>query len=448
MPVSVNGDSPMVAHKESSLPAGRSELIGIIAGFASLQLLIQAVGAFVGFAIVRTLSRDDYSSYSICTAVIAGSGVISHSGFAAAIFSRGASVRHDRVKLSQLMAAAYEYRRRITFSLVIAACGIQTVLLHRVELSWSTNLLLGISTAASVSLGARVAVNNELLTLEFRRYLIQRMNISSSMFRLAAQIALGLAHASSAIATSLVQVASLWCVRIFQGRSIREHIDSNGGLDMRDRAYVRWSFLQMLPGNILFVLQTQLVILLLAIMGHGGAVADLGAVTRYTLVFGIMGGTIGGVLVPIVARSSQAHAVRSYFFICFSVGLIGLASTVLVYEFSTPLLTLLGSSYKGLEEPLRISFAGAALGGITDAMSSLNQARGWIRGAWTQLPGVVFTVTVVIATVDVSTTTGAATLSASLVLPGILTQACQLYWGSKTSDSPSSDVSIKQLEEV
>lgn len=414
--------------------ARRAGIVHILIGFAGVQLLVQILTGVVGFVIVRTLSRSDYGIYSLCAAVLTGCGVIAHSGFASVILSRGAQVRDDRRRLSDLMTSAFAYRTKVTMRLSVVAAAVQTLLLSRFNVDPLQNSLLALSTAVTLLLSARVAVSNELFLLEFHRKWVQGVGLLGASVRLISQSLLGVLQASTALSTILIQLASVIAARRVQGRLFARHLDIPEGVESEhDAARIRRSFLELLPGNALFVFQGQVVLFLLATLGHGGVVADLGAVTRYTMLFGVVGGTVSGVLAPMLARKSPDEVLRFYALTCVGVTAWGGLATAAVFAFSRPMTFLLGQQYASLETTLRISFAAAALWAVAEVMSSLNQARGWVRGAWVQLPGLLITVAVVINCVDVSVATGAAWMSASLVAPGLVTQGLQLLLGWRSS---------------
>jgi hypothetical protein len=133
-----------------------------------------------------------------------------------------------------------------------------------------------------------------------------------------------------------------------------------------------------------------------------------------------------------VARAGVKQAIRAYVVICAAVFVVGAVAVALVFAASGTLLGLLGEQYGGLEVALRITFAASAMGAVTDAMSSLNQARGWLRGAWIQLPGMIVTLMLTVSLVNIGTTNGAAFMSAFLVVPGLITQSVQLAIGVRT----------------
>jgi O-antigen/teichoic acid export membrane protein len=421
-------------------------LVGVLARFASMQLVVQAVSAVVGIAIVRSLTRQDYAAYSLAMAVITGCGVVAHSGFSSTVLSRGAQVRSDRASLSRLMATAAHYRRRVTVLMVAVGMATLMALLRRIGIPLADALVLVAVTGVAVMLSAMVAVRTELLALEYRRGQMQRLSLVLVATRLTGQALLAWTRSASSLTTTAVHCAGLLVVGALQRRTVRDIVDLSVDVDQRELANVRRSFRMLLPGNVLLVVQGQLVLLLLAILGHGGPVADLGAVMRYAVVLGVIGATVNGVLVPLVARSAREHVARAYLLVCGVVSAMGALGVIAVFTATGPLLAILGAEYSDLQTALRITFCGAAVAALTDAMSSLNQARGWLKCAWVQVPGVLVTVGIVMIFVDVSTATGAAILSAALVIPGLVTQTLQLLYGRLTLEAPSPGA--RELETV
>jgi hypothetical protein len=101
----------------------------------------------------------------------------------------------------------------------------------------------------------------------------------------------------------------------------------------------------------------------------------------------------------------------------------------LVWVISEPLLLLLGRSYAGLEQELRIVFLGGAVTCLADVMSALNQARGWLRFAWIQIPFALFIIFFAVTQFDLQSPLQAAIVVAAMALPSLLAQIVQLVVG-------------------
>lgn len=390
--------------------------------FAAAQLIVQAVSMVIGILIVRTLSRADYAAYALALSVTSGAGVIAHSGFSSTILSRGAAVRHNRSRLSGLMATVGHYRRRVTLVVVALAGPTQYVLLLRIDTPpWISLQLTGVTVAVLIVM-ASVGVGNELLTLEYRRSELQRQALLVNVLRLVGQLLLMVTRTANSISVMMATLFATLLGRRYQERAIRQIIDRGVASVDDELILAKRSFSSLLASNVMIVFQGQLVYLLLAFFGHGGSLSDLSALMRFNVVLGVVGASVKGVMVPMVARAERDEVARQYGSVFAVTALICLTAGVVAIAATDILLGVLGPSYSHLGAAFGITVIVAACGCLADVVSSLNQARGWTSRSWVQVPATVMVAATVVYVVDVGTATGAALLTAAMTVAVLMVQ--------------------------
>lgn len=402
----------------------RRRAVGLVQ-FAAAQFGIQAAGFVAGILIVRAIDKSQYAQYAIITSIIAAIVMVSDSGVTSVLMSRGAKVRSDRIALGQLMSVALRYRRYVAIpTLVLADAGL-LFLLTRNGASWfDASLYTVIVSVIAWPLLTKGVMQVELrLNAKYRS--IQTIGVQSALGRSVLVALLYFAGLGHILFILLITLASA----IFESFRFRS-VASQGAELVRGRVAgeERSAFLtgtrQTLPMTLLLVAQGQLLYLLLGTLGSTDVVAEIAALSRYSVLFVVANVVIAEIGSGAVARyaGTMSEVIRTMARVL--LGYVAIA-TVLVIAASAAgpiLLWLLGSGYEGLESELLIVVTGSAAISLGTAMKVLNQSRGWIRGSWTFIPFTAAWCAMGIFVFDLTKIHEAAVWMAAQAIPGILTQ--------------------------
>jgi O-antigen/teichoic acid export membrane protein len=415
---------------------------GILSAFVGAQAAIQLVNIAAGILVVNWLPKQQYGYLAICVAVTGGISVIANSGFSSTILSRGAEFREDPARLSVLYASVLRARRVVTLIVAAIAAPTLALLLARSGASPLAAALMTVLVLAGTWASVTTCVATDLLSLEYRRWTIQRISLVTSTARVAATaaIAVALPLATAATAVALNTLAA-WFGQRLTTHAAHDLTDHGAATSAEDRTVALRNFRELLPSNLMLVFQGQITVFVLGFAGATNSLAELSAISRFAVVYTLVGATIAGVVAPMISRAAGRRVGRSYLSASTATLGVVLALTAVVALLSPALVTVLGSAYRGLAPELVIVFVGAGVACVADALSSMNQARGWVAFAWLQIPLSLATWLAAAFVLDLGTTRGAALFAAVGSVPGVATQLVQAIVGLRRVPERKAEVS-------
>jgi hypothetical protein len=263
---------------------------------------------------------------------------------------------------------------------------------------------------------ASAMVHASVARLHGRHRAVQVAELAGSGVRLLASFAGVAVMALALVATAAVTLSQA----VFGARLRRTSTELLGGLPAptgEHRRELLATLRTLAPTAIFHSVQGQVTTFLLVLLGQ---VADLGAISRYQIVFGICGVILAQVITPAAARAKDpAHYRRLLRTALIGYAAYSLAAIAAVSLLWRPALALLGAPYFGLREELILSMFSAALGGLNGLLWSFVSARNWIRHVWVIIPLTLATQVVLALWLPLDTVSGALVFGAFSTLPGI-----------------------------
>lgn len=397
----------------------------------------QLLAFLAGILVIRTMPKTDYAAYAAAVAAISAAGVIADSGIGATLMSRMAGTVAGSLDRSGLMRAALIARRRVSV-LVLVAVSVALVVVF-------TGLRVHpIVTAAAVVLVAVIVSNSLVRTLYVVDLQLQRRFVpivgadaAAAAFRLAL---VGLAAVLS-LRTGYVTIVYLGVFLLASllqtaiARRFSGFRTGSAGDPGPHTAVFRAAFRTTAPWTVLMIAGEQLINLLLTAYGNAAAIAEISALTRYSLVFGLVVSVIGNIVTAAIAHAARdRRALGSVFRRATAGGLIiSIAYVVGVWLFRGPLLGLLGPGYQHLDGVfLLLAIASAVQFFGTYVLGATTHARGWLRGSWTFGPllGLWLVFVVLLQPRD---SLSAALAFLALQVPTLLTQVVRVALGFRGS---------------
>ncbi|GLY15730.1 hypothetical protein Kisp01_27450 [Kineosporia sp. NBRC 101677] len=416
---------------ESVAQKVRGTPMKVYAGFMGGQSLIQAISLVVGIIVVNQLSKAEYSYYTIAFTVVSAITVLGNSGFSSAILSRGAKLRSDRHELSRLVLSIISLRRRVFVIVVMIVGPLTWILLRRNGASTHTTLTLVSLVMLTSAAMTSFTVFNDLLALEYERARLQVVSISGAFLRLAGAVWL-LAWPMKAAAVPVAVNAMVIFLSIrMQKTSVRKLIDLRAPTKNQFRQLAMRNFAKLLPVNLFVVLQGQVIVFYLGVLGQTETLAEVGALGRFSTAFAVISVSMSMLAGPIVARASTERVAITYFGILSCAIPLIFVLVACVSALSPHLLPLLGTQYSGLEAELRVMFAAGAIICVGEVLRTLNQARGWIGLSWLQIPITILAIGSGVALLDMSSAMGACVFSVVVSAPAPTCQLIQMTVGMK-----------------
>ena len=364
-------------------PGPWARRLKLLAGFITLQAMVQLVSSLSGFLLVRVLDKTEFGTYAIAASLQTILNILTDSGVGSGMYAVGGSRWQDRHCLGSLIGAALRLRMRLASFLLPAALLVAFALFLRNGLSWMQGLTLTAAVLASLWGQFNSGVHSPPLRLARKYYQVQRTELLVAILRLLCLGVLALLALNSIVAVTVVALS--WGL---QGLLLRRRcaqvadLRAEPGQDQTRQlaTLVRKQFFS----TCFFALQGQVGLWLMVVFGNAEKVADVGALGRLAVLFSLVSAVLSNLVGPAMARCVTlprlfrvfAGAIAAY--LAFA-GILMLAVMVLPAQ----LLALLGAKYAMLEGELFWVVLSSLISGLTGVMYTLASSRGWIWHAWT-----------------------------------------------------------------
>ena len=396
----------------------------ILGRFASVQLLSQLVAFSTGILIVRSLDKTDYAYYSISIALIAAFTMVADSGISAALLSSGAKYRDDPNRLSQLFSTAVRFRG--VFGGLIAIPTIVFLLF----LLWRNGATPGaLAVSALLVLVTFIPVLSITIFQNYHRIemnypVLQRVTLTIALARIAligACSLFGIANLTTLLAVGAI--ASIGGA-IYLWVAVRGRISFSAPSSTQDMSLFKSNVRKTLPMTLLLAMSEQLTTLLITFFGSITVIAEVSALSRFSVAFVIVNAMVSDLGAPLVARTPAEPGMlaRKIGLILGAYASFATVGVLLVWALRSPLLAILGPAYEGLETPLVIIASGAAALNTAYALNSINQARNWLSFSWIYAPLLLVWAGLSALLLDLSDINQASIMVATLALPALATQ--------------------------
>lgn len=406
---------------------------GILTRFLSVNALTQLVALVVGILVIRGLTKDDYAAYAVFTSFVAAFILLTDSGLSGAVIGFASNSSDDRRTLGALFRTSFRLQRRIALpQALLGTISIALVL-----------LVLGVPavTLAVITSGfllVCVPLANRSISVAYRRYRrdytrLQILNGLNASFRLVAVGVLAAIRSISIPALAVTTVAAYVIDVIVARRGMAREIDLQAPFDPVLNRRLKTIYFKALPVSVGVVVQTQLVTVLIGVLGSTDTLAEIAALSRFAAVLAVLAAIVNDVGTAVVAdaQSSARRLLRNYASVIGVFLGAGIALTALLAIFAPLLLWLLGSGYEGLEVPLFMVAIGTTGIMTADAMRSLNNTLGWVRWSWVYLPALAAWLGLGLFALDLSDVQQAAFWMACQAFVGLTTQTVVLISGAR-----------------
>lgn len=434
-PAAADPSSPAVAAEAPPLASspggnlGRLHAWGMLLGkYVGIQVVVQFFTLASGILVVRSLSKRDYGLFTIANTMMAMMNVLADSGIGSGLTSIGGRIWHDPHRFGQLIRTALDLRRRFAGIAILVVTPFLDWLLLRNgaqpwQVAWITLLVLA-SLYGQLSNGVLTVIPR--LLLQTSR--LQRIDISCAVVRLAL---LGVAAATLLNVSTALAIATV--TLFFQGwllrRWIRGSIDPKAPPDPAMRQEIFSIVKRQAPNGIYYCLQGQVSIWLISVFGSANKVADVGALGRLAVIFGVIGSVMTSIIIPRFVRCQErAMLLRRYLQIIGIYALLVAAFVAVALLFPDQLLFVLGNKYARLHHELVMIVLSTSITSFVGVLWSLNVARGWFLPPWFNISASILSQMIAISLVDLSTVQGVILVGLAPCVPeSILFASCALY---------------------
>lgn len=182
---------------------------------------------------------------------------------------------------------------------------------------------------------------------------------------------------------AFVAVLTAGIPRIWGNIGLRKIVYSMADKDQKPDEEVRKEILSLvkriLPTSIYYCFSGQITIWLVSVFGNTHSLAQLGALSKVSVMLSIFNVIIATLIIPHFAKlMSNKYLLFNRFLQIMGLLLVLVSGIIfIVYLFPTPILWLLGDAYKGLQFELLLSIISSCIGLLGGVVFNLYTSRGW-----------------------------------------------------------------------
>lgn len=391
-----------------------------IFSFGALQITVQVLTALGGILLIRMLSKQEYSYYTIANSMLGMLSSLSDLGIGVALLAIGGRVWRGRNELGTLLHTGMSERLKIGLPVAAGVAIALTMLLMRAGSSFNYAGLLVLLVLIAFFFQYSISIMAVAFRLHSQANRMQLIDVTAGALRLVFIGAL-IFFLPNAAAGVLIMVAVAGIQVLIYKRQIRPIADLGQPPAQNFAREIRGVMLSLAPNAIFQSVQSQIPIVLLTILGRASSVADFGALSRLAVLFAIFSSINANLFHPAFARlQTRAKMIAGFWLIITVNCLVGLVSVALVLAYPAPFLWVLGSKYANLQHELVLAVIGACLGLVNGSVFGVAAAKGWVQKAWLYIPATLISQIIGVACLDLKTVTGALLLNIAAQVAAIL----------------------------
>lgn len=357
-----------------------------ITSYATGSVISQLMNMLSGFLIIRTLDKTEYGYYTIAFSVYIMLTQLSDIGVSIGLNSIGGRTWYDKEKFSSLIVTAESIRRRMILYITIPII-IYGIIIY---LNNSNNIINSVSLLAIVVLTGFFEIERLVLLTIPKFYgntkFIRNNELIGSGVKLLLVIFVALFFKDPIyfllpflVATSV----QLKFLRLQKKYLLQENALINKEFTREIVGYIKSNALN----TFYYIFQGQLFILLLTIFGTVTKIAELGALSRFSVIFNVVNSLFLNYFVPDFAKTIGYHQTKKKFLIIIALYLfIGIGIIIIFSLIPNVFLFILGQEYLVLQEELVLVMVTTTIVNLLGIMWQLNNAKGWVEYIWLYTP--------------------------------------------------------------
>jgi O-antigen/teichoic acid export membrane protein len=350
----------------------------VFAKFAGVQALVQILGAVSGIFVVRSLTKQDYALFVVANMILGTMVILSDLGVGSALSALAGKWWTDRVRFGQVIRSALSIRSVLVWPVVVICIPILFWLLLKNGAAISYAILI----CGAIAAGVGFQINNTILTVipqfhsQFGR--LQFVDFLGAVLRLGLIVAAMFLFINTVIAAAIASVV-FGCQYLLLKKWAKEKVELHGEPNQSDRGEIFKVVKKQAPNALYYCFQGQITTFLVSILGSSGNIAELGALTRFFIIFTILQTTFRNLYVPRFAKyETRRDLVRLYLKIVTGFLIVASVPFALLILFPNAFLFVLGAQYHNLGGVLPLLGVTAVLSALAGILVMLNQSRAWI----------------------------------------------------------------------
>ncbi len=344
----------------------------------SAQTVVQGLGFLCGILVVRLLPVEQYAFYTLANTMLGAMTILADGGISSGVLARGGQVWRDRERLGAVMATGLQLRRRFAVWSALVCLPLLGWLLWDKGAGWLTTSMVCLSVIPAFYAALSDTIYQVAPKLHQAVMPLQRNQMEVGAGRLLASGAL-----LFVFPWAFVAILAAGIPRLIGNIRLRRisvvYADPGQRPDPQERTQMLKLVRRILPGSIFYCISGQITVWLISVFGTTAAVAQVGALGRFSLLLTLGSSVLSALVFPAFAKLPARRGVLAGRLSLIMAAVLGAmaASLALVYFASDPLLWILGESYRGLDHALVLSMGGACISTLSGIFFGLGAAREW-----------------------------------------------------------------------
>ncbi len=347
------------------------------------QVLFQAMGFCISLISVRALTKAEYAVYTILAAVQGMLTNTSNSGIMTGFKKIGSENWENSTSLSVLIKTTLSVRKYLV-AIAFVTVGIYAyILLVNQGVGTFDIFIFLFALLVIIFPETNMVIFREAILLKGKFLWVQNASLLKQFLRLAPLIALFLffkGYITVKVILAITIVATWIAYRVLKTKTLKilDYPDTEIDLDYR-KVLLRYVKLNW-HNSMFYAFKEQISIFFLGLFGTSDNLANLGALSRFGLIFlgvsAIMTNLVGPAFSTAKKKEKLLKIIKNTVLLLLAVSI---CTIVLGYLFADEMLWVLGDEYAGLRYELILMLLLSLINIYFASINALNNARGWIQ---------------------------------------------------------------------
>ncbi len=343
------------------------------------QTIVQVIGFLSGIIVIRFITVEDYAFYTLANTMLGMMTIFANSGVTAGAMVEGGKVCENKQLLGSIINCGMRVRRTLAMYSVSVCIPLLLYLLLRNGAS----LAVAFAIVAALIPAFLSALSTPLLDIPLRLHqriwTLQHIQIGSALWRLAFTFPV-LWIFPSAFAALLTAGCAQMYTNVRLRVASRDYVDRTQPIEPEVHGRIVAMVRKVLPSTLYLTFTSQIAIWLVSIFGSPIAVAQVGALSRFGVIFFVVKAMVVTLFVPRFTRLPNRSGLlfRRFVQVQILLGIIAAVALSAVALAGTSILSLIGPQYKGLERELFLMATASLATLATFTAARLNESRSWI----------------------------------------------------------------------
>lgn len=404
-----------------------STFVRRLALFLTGSVVAQGLAAMTGLFLVRWLTVEQYAIYTVATMATGAISVLSNGGANVGFVALIGREWPDHARTTSGLKALAQTRRLLFFWIMPLVAVLVGFLLLRAEAGAVTAVIIVALLAVFWLAEMHSRVVDRVLFFAHQTSRVQMLDAGLALARFA--IVAVLFAAGGLNATTAVMAAVVISIgRVFPIRAWVERIAPHrpGPPLPEDVSEVVTGVRRQLPTSAFYVMQGQIVLLILSIHADNVAIAGFGALMRIAALFAPLRALNVAFFVPIAARA-KSRIPRTILLLTSLNAIPGLMLVLLAATVPAAIIWLIGPQYADLEDEVLVMAICVTFTFTASTLWTLVSNRGWVKHSIAQIPIGLIWIAIATHFLDLSTISGALFLNAGFSLGPVLVGLTELW---------------------